>query len=780
MSLIQEITAAHAKHVDAQFGEGATGATPLPPSMLLLDLNQQLTLSPSGSRSRNTCQNVKVRPRMWARDDPRALDMLVNPHAGFLNRLGQLCVGSKIRSCNSRACVANQRAMSKVAPACEWQSFREWALVAMSCQASFSHEQKLTRAYTHIVSAVSLCHWILNGYKLSSTPFTNVLVGRRQHSVDLLGVCDLIYWMLTIQASIGLGNVIEGKWGPEFLPQNVILPALMNASTKARKLGLCQNRLWNLSIVSERKQADLPGLMESAQHYPALKHVGHNACTAAFCHFTAIDSTKMEQLHRCANPGICSKLTFPPEVLEASIKRGWGTTWSSNERRTIAPSERYVAISHVWSDGTGIGLAKPGIINSCLFEYFNRIVKKLQCVGIWWDTISIPVEPVARRIAINNMHDNYANAAFTVVHDQYLLQFDWADDGSPAIALVFTPWFTRGWTALELAISKNVKVLFKGPNPDTPLIKDLDTEILAQDPSRASRAHWIVSSLIRRLRKPISNVSDLLTILQPRSTSWPRDRMMIAGLLTNIPDVDYAHSQGKMTRDILKHVGKIRASCLMHGQVTMFDSGGFSWCPSALYDMPPEGLGDLEAGALSNDALTVDSQGTVTGSWYYRTLTRKDAEEGRLLPHSSHPSVDTRIKVALQTYENCLILREDRQSRGPALLVTVVGHEGHPDNMSQFIINCRYVGSVREFYSPAPGGGYDHRYKYGDIRLGADGDLPDVNAYEILGPQDEGVTGNSEEEEFNAEDQGTDSEEIPEDGEDGWLDSDSNGPRRPR
>jgi hypothetical protein len=72
---------------------------------------------------------------------------------------------------------------------------------------------------------------------------------------------------------------------------------------------------------------------------------------------------------------------------------------------------------------------------------------------------------------------NYGKAACTVIHDRYLLNYECADDDSPCVALVFSPWFIRGWTALELIMSKMIKVPFKGPNELEPVIKDLDEDL---------------------------------------------------------------------------------------------------------------------------------------------------------------------------------------------------------------------------------------------------------------------------------------------------------------
>ncbi|KAK4495828.1 hypothetical protein PRZ48_013096 [Zasmidium cellare] len=144
-----------------------------------------------------------------------------------------------------------------------------------------------------------------------------------------------------------------------------------------------------------------------------------------------------------------------------------------------------MAVSHVWSDGTGVGRKSPGTVNTCLFAFFAELAAQLDCTGIWWDTISLPTDQVARREAMSTMLWNYEYASVTVVHDEELTELEYKDDGSPAVALLLSPWFTRGWTAAELFASRGhpVKVLFKNPDPSGPplVLKDLDTDILAFD-----------------------------------------------------------------------------------------------------------------------------------------------------------------------------------------------------------------------------------------------------------------------------------------------------------
>ncbi|KEY71550.1 hypothetical protein S7711_09972 [Stachybotrys chartarum IBT 7711] len=168
-----------------------------------------------------------------------------------------------------------------------------------------------------------------------------------------------------------------------------------------------------------------------------------------------------------------------------------------------------MAISHVWSDGTGNGAWTSGKVNECLYSYFRKIAEQFQCEGIWWDTVCIPQQDrILRSKALNVMQANYEYARITLVHDCFLRKLSWADPGTACFAIIMSPWFSRGWTALELAKSRKVKIIFKDS------IKDLDEVILkkVEDGNIAAKA-------INNLRKLITGIEELLATLGPRHTS---------------------------------------------------------------------------------------------------------------------------------------------------------------------------------------------------------------------------------------------------------------------
>ncbi|GAB1314546.1 hypothetical protein MFIFM68171_04756 [Madurella fahalii] len=508
-------------------------------------------------------------------------------------------------------------------------------------------------------------------------------------------------------------------------------------------MGLCKNRLWNLVNVSDRKQSDLPDIMAAlTPHKNNLGHPEHKFCTLSKCQWAQMNSTSVKQLHKCgkcesekhgmndsrsakntedsklepdglseraagagsrkkeSRAGIdketsCCQKQFPVELLETALELGKGTAWlcTGKSPKLGGPKDRYIAISHVWSDDTGVGVKDPGTVNACLFKFFAGIAHELGCKAVWWDALSIPYEPKARNKALNMMHANYANAEYTVVHDNYLLNFPLSDDGGPCLALVLSSWFTRGWTALELAMSKRVKVLFGNPvKGGPPVIKDLKSEVLAKSPSLASRAHWLATTLVQRLRKPVDNIGDLLAILSPRSTSWARDRTIIAALLAGVPDCDFTAGESIITSKVLEYVGKIPYTCLLHGKPTMRDREEYSWCAATLDDMPVDISTDIGGGTVSKTRalLEIDESGAVEGKWWCRAF-RDEDDANKTQVYGNDLAAAVKVHVALCHWKRRLLLRYSDDKCDSALLVlpTSIIRAGP-------ILKCRYIGAVVE------------------------------------------------------------------------------------
>jgi hypothetical protein len=543
----------------------------------------------------------------------------------------------------------------------------------------------------------------------------------------------------------------------------------VNISDKVSEHGYCKTRLWNVANQGPRAVADLIHVASLA--LTSVKRVQkrrHADCTEQYCLFSNDNSTLIKQSHKCKTPRCEDQMTFPPSILNQSFAQIHGpisphtwfqTAWnlfpestsqtSSEDPKEIptlcGQQEGYMAISHVWSDGTGVGMKTPGQVNRCLYTFFEKIAKQLDCSGIWWDAISIPTERDARRVAINTMLKNFEMAKVTVVHDEELINFPWKEDGSPAVALILSAWFTRGWTAAELFASRDhpVKVLFGDPSEPfgMPLIKDLDEDILAwdieidlQDLSQPKKLHEISSYRAKHLRNawglvhhqgqfaatdiisnlryskgPLTPVSDgderfnehsissmgtlrgLLRVLRPRTTSWNTDRMLIAGLMCLPPEeMESTVSGAHITKQLLCHFGALSIHEVFHDEIPISQTGPWSWCPQSIFDLSQSRMS--QHGTHSEQCL-VSGSGVLIGRFSAYTILREDI----VIPCGNHPALAARVSAALATRQKCLLLTHPIYDHGQYILAMPVSTKflgsGKTGRIACRWITCVYLGS---------------------------------------------------------------------------------------
>ena len=509
-------------------------------------------------------------------------------------------------------------------------------------------------------------------------------------SVDVAEVFHLVAWLRNISRNDMGGSNVTYFWhhSPSFWYHNNFLPVASNAIEEASRmievLGFCQKRIWEVVRYSHDQENDLVPLMRALEHLPHLSHKGHESCTSGFCEDSSQNYTSVTQLHKCLDSEDCVTTTdemFRQSLLVAALNGNTVTTaWALDGMSLVARGKSYLAVSHVWSDGTGAGAWKAGQVNKCLWDFLVGIAGDLGCGGVWWDTVCIPRDKAARTIALNNMHHNYEAAEYTVVHDLYLSGIEWKSDGSPCIALVLSPWFTRGWTALELLLSKKVLVLFRQGNGY--ILKDLDQEVLVQHRFLQSHAHCIATDAVKRLRhasNTFESTSNLLSVLRARYTSWSRDQSIIAGLMCGLTD-HVTLSEQVVTKKILLKLGNIDRRCLLHGLPTMSEPP-FSWCPPRFVDIP--------AGGFSNPIKVLDD-GTLSALWEIWCISKIHVDKELIQPLSADLYVRSQVQRALLKPEECVILTwPSFNSQG--LLVRLKVDKFYTERERVY---CKYIGGV--------------------------------------------------------------------------------------
>ncbi|KAH9225188.1 hypothetical protein K456DRAFT_44103 [Colletotrichum gloeosporioides 23] len=128
---------------------------------------------------------------------------------------------------------------------------------------------------------------------------------------------------------------------------------------------------------------------------------------------------------------------------------------------------RYVAISHVWSDGLGNPWSNR--LCSSQLNHIQALVNGLYPldqapVPFWIDSLGIPVgrrHVRDRQVAITRIHQTFSQADKVLVLNNYLKS---CDNNAPLveklIRLQYSPWMTRVWTLLEGNIARNLHFQF--------------------------------------------------------------------------------------------------------------------------------------------------------------------------------------------------------------------------------------------------------------------------------------------------------------------------------
>lgn len=667
-----------------------------------------------------------LKPPLWISDVSATTAC---PGAAIRFCLSQYARGIQLRECRNSTCVARREELDDVMPQCAWARFREWIIMLLSCTLHLKNGETDVKTTPFWVCELRLDRILRDFDRGSSWPL-------EQPCVDVMGIRSIFAWVLYTQVEGRFWGFIRDSTNQD--EQSQSMQALYHAAAseavdEAVAMGICPWRLENASRLSLRGEVDLPPIVQMVRQKEHLKialgNEKHGECTAHFCKISKLESTGVQQLHMCRG-ALCGEIEFSQGQLVHALNTGAPTIWSSgrNYRATghtsLIDSEKiqespYVAISHVWSDGTGVGLKTPGIVNSCLFDYFADISERLGCKGIWWDTISIPEDSDARKKAILRMNSEYENAAFTVIHDSTLANFEWREDGSPCVALFLSDWFNRGWTAVEFCISRHVKILFKDPSSPNgpPLIKDLDKDVL---PSAEHLCHLGVRSaqhIIAKFRefrheneRPsastrhpskirrsalINDFKNLTDVIATRTTSRKKDEMIIAGLL-GLEELDKSLDSAAITKQIIQRfAAHIPTSILFHKEPTICSSGPWSWCPSSLYDIVAVGP-KRQTTASDPQAL---SRGEIVLYLRHQILEREDCSF--VVPQSDDAEARDSIVEALKRWQNCILLTDigeaDKVSPPSCFLLASIISATPKYIMGRQrggFVKCRFMGTV--------------------------------------------------------------------------------------
>ncbi|KAI5837087.1 hypothetical protein DFP73DRAFT_569377 [Morchella snyderi] len=125
-------------------------------------------------------------------------------------------------------------------------------------------------------------------------------------------------------------------------------------------------------------------------------------------------------------------------------------------------SDRYVAISHVWSDG--MGNARQNSLPRCQLAQIQRLVNELyesdEPIPFWIDTLCVPLVKRYRNMAITRMSRTYRDADKVLVLDLSLRRVSLSSPLECMMHVAVSPWATRLWTFQEGVLAKRAYFRF--------------------------------------------------------------------------------------------------------------------------------------------------------------------------------------------------------------------------------------------------------------------------------------------------------------------------------
>lgn len=319
----------------------------------------------------------------------------------------------------------------------------------------------------------------------------------------------------------------------------------------------------------------------------------------------------------------------------------------------VGPTTRYVAISHVWSDG--LGNNKRNSLPFCQIRKLQILVDDLyeskdRPVPFWIDTICVPLEPLERKAAIIGLKRTYEEADKVLVLDSTLQAVTNERESTETLMrIASSSWVRRLWTFQEGALSRSLHFQFADKaitNDDISAQRQKETvDLFSQMCVLHTRRRELLernarNSELKALLRNISSAEDplffeadrhihevhagfkeaetdctrLVTLYQNmkwRTTSRPDDEFIcIANLLgRNIKNV-ISYSQEEKIKWLFSSLSSVPASIIFHDRPRIQDSS-YRWIPRTILNSGSGSQidGDQQTTSPSSDGLTVTYPG---------------------------------------------------------------------------------------------------------------------------------------------------------------------------
>lgn len=285
-----------------------------------------------------------------------------------------------------------------------------------------------------------------------------------------------------------------------------------------------------------------------------------------------------------------------------------------SEQVTLVESEpglKYVAISHVWSDG--LGNTKRSALPRCQMVRLSHLIRGLEGRGsdvvlFWIDTIGCPPDAAddgeTQQLAIGMMRKTYQDACVVLVLDSWLLSQEIGPTAAPAesqlrlpmsdheilLRIITSSWNARLWTLQEGALASTLFFQFDDKAYDV----DEGVERLNHlDDSTGDHMKGIINNLVNEIRgfmssklSPVDAVKNLIGVLQHRSTSVASDEAICTAALMGFDVEQFARTEPEKRMALFWSLVTKVPRAVLGITTAKLPIPGLRWAPESLLRHP--------------------------------------------------------------------------------------------------------------------------------------------------------------------------------------------------
>ena len=332
-------------------------------------------------------------------------------------------------------------------------------------------------------------------------------------------------------------------------------------------------------------------------------------CNQHKCAMYHFDDTTYQTKHADGCTG-CREMVADYEEIDKILKKGSIPLILSidaeddSQEITLVESEsdvKYVAISHVWSDG--LGNVQRSALPRCQMLRLSNLIRTLpgkasDLVLFWIDTIGCPPDAAekgeAQTLAISMMRQTYENACAVLVLESWIqaTNIGQMTDLERVLRILSSGWNSRLWTLQEGALAQNLFFQFADMAYDLEggfeSLNSLDDSILEYSLLRDNIMQRMqdLRSFKNRDTTILHKITAAVFALAFRSTSVATDEALC---LATLLDMDVMKVYQEPTKKRMIHIWRsfdsvpVKFLFLPHPKL---QTPGFRWAPSTLLRGP--------------------------------------------------------------------------------------------------------------------------------------------------------------------------------------------------